>query len=185
MTSPRVSHQPRYYYFEVVECFRKLALTGMMVFFFPESASQIVVGLFLSFSSSIAYSSLRPFVEPDDNFLSEIAQCQIFFVLLSALLSMISSPQYVDADAEAGDLYSELLFGWLMVLVSLLGPAIAVAMLAYELKEHCKAPDGDEPSPDTERAGGEPAAVDAVTDHDAQALAQVQDQIACGEYCEC
>ena len=37
------SYEPRCMYFEVVECARKLMLTGMLVFFFPETPSQVRV----------------------------------------------------------------------------------------------------------------------------------------------
>ena len=39
------SYEPRCLYFEVVECVRKLMLTGMMIFFFPETPSQVCVRL--------------------------------------------------------------------------------------------------------------------------------------------
>ena len=35
------SYEPRCMYFEVVECVRKLLLTGMLIFFFPETPSQV------------------------------------------------------------------------------------------------------------------------------------------------
>ena len=37
------SYEPRCLYFEVVECVRKLMLTGMMIFFFPDTPSQASV----------------------------------------------------------------------------------------------------------------------------------------------
>ena len=51
---------------------------------------------------------------------------------MSALLSLISSDKYTNEEADAGDLYSEVLFGWLMVGVSLVAPAIATAMAFRE-----------------------------------------------------
>ena len=33
-------YEPRCLYFEVIECVRKLMLTGMMIFFFPDTPSQ-------------------------------------------------------------------------------------------------------------------------------------------------
>ena len=103
----------------------------MLVFFFPETPSQIVVGLLLAFASTVIYASYRPYVQSEDDFISEIAQCQIFFILLSALLSLMSST-YDSHDEDAGDLYSEVLFGWLMVGVSLVAPVIATVMAFRE-----------------------------------------------------
>ena len=50
-TNGRVAHlrflfdgyEPRFMYFEIAECARKLLLTGMLVFFFPETPSQVRV----------------------------------------------------------------------------------------------------------------------------------------------
>ena len=103
----------------------------MLVFFFPETPSQIVVGLLIAFASAMVYARYRPFVQSEDDFVSEIAQCQIFFILLTALLSLISS-EYDSHDADAGDLYSEVLFGWLMIGVSLVAPVIATVMAFRE-----------------------------------------------------
>ena len=104
----------------------------MLVFFFPETPSQIVVGLLIAFGSTVIYSRFRPFVEDEDDLVSEIAQCQIFFILLTALLSLISSDNYAKDEADAGDLYSEVLFGWIMVGVSLVAPVIATVMAFRE-----------------------------------------------------
>ena len=104
----------------------------MLVFFFPETPSQIVVGLLIAFASAMVYASYRPYVQSEDDFVSEIAQCQIFFILLTALLSLISSNNYAKDDADAGDLYSEVLFGWLMIGVSLVAPVIATVMAFRE-----------------------------------------------------
>ena len=46
-------YEPRTYLFIVFECVRRLALTGMLIFIFPGSASQIVVGLFVAVFSQL------------------------------------------------------------------------------------------------------------------------------------
>ena len=104
----------------------------MLVFFFPETPSQIAVGLILAFASTVIYARYRPYVRSEDDFISEIAQCQIFFILFSALLSMISSNKYAKDDVDTGDLYSEVFFGWLMIGVSLVAPVLATVMAFRE-----------------------------------------------------
>ena len=96
------------------------------------STAQIFLGLIIAVSSGFIYAYFKPFVEEEDDLVSSIAQYQIFFVLLAALMSLISSSEYVAEDAKAGDLYSDILFGWLLVIVSLIGPGIATAMLLRE-----------------------------------------------------
>ena len=84
---------------------------------------QIIIGVLIAVSSALIYERYKPFVEAEDNLVSSVAQYQIFFVLLAALMSLISSSEYVAEDAKAGDLYSDILFGWLLVMVNLVGPA--------------------------------------------------------------
>ena len=93
---------------------------------------QIIIGILIAVSSALIYERYKPFVEAEDNLVSSVAQYQIFFVLLAALMSLISSSEYVAEDAKAGDLYSDILFGWLLVMVNLIGPGMASAMLLRE-----------------------------------------------------
>ena len=93
---------------------------------------QIIIGVLIAVSSALIYTYYKPFVEAEDNLVSSVAQYQIFFVLLAALMSLISSSEYVAEDAKAGDLYSDILFGWLLVIANLIGPGIASAMLLRE-----------------------------------------------------
>ena len=93
---------------------------------------QIIIGVLIAVSSALIYTYYKPFVEAEDNLVSSVAQYQIFFVLLAALMSLISSSEYVAEDAKAGDLYSDILFGWLLVMVNLVGPGMASAMLLRE-----------------------------------------------------
>ena len=42
------AYTPANMYFEIIECARKLSLTGMLVFCFPDTPSQIIVGLVIA-----------------------------------------------------------------------------------------------------------------------------------------
>ena len=53
-------YEPRTYLFIVFECVRRLALTGMLIFIFPGSASQIVVGLFVAVFSQLIIAAAGP-----------------------------------------------------------------------------------------------------------------------------
>ena len=117
---------------------RKLMLTGVLIFFFPETPSQILVGLLVAFASSLVYCRLNPFTEDEDNLLSNLTQCQTYFAFFAALVSFISSDEYVNANAESGGLYSEALFGWLLVGVGLVSPVFAVVLIARKFVSGCQ-----------------------------------------------
>ena len=81
-----LGYELRTYYFEILECFRKLAIVCLPVFFQPSgSVSQLIFGLivcFLTFGTLMVYA---PYVEEADDRLAQLCQVQIFFALLSSI----------------------------------------------------------------------------------------------------
>jgi len=55
------AYEPRCWYWEVVESVRRLALTGMLVFCMPDSASQLVIGMIISMAAIVVYSEIKPY----------------------------------------------------------------------------------------------------------------------------
>lgn len=56
-------YKPYVFYYEVIECARRILLTGAVVFIFPNSAAQIAVTLMIAFafvSSEMFYPPTRP-----------------------------------------------------------------------------------------------------------------------------
>ena len=78
-------YSKRAFFFEVIECFRKLAMVCMPVFFPIGSVSQLIFGLLVCFITFGAYSTFEPYQEKKNNQLALLAQGQIFFSLLSSI----------------------------------------------------------------------------------------------------
>ncbi len=55
-------YEPRCYLFVVFECGRRLALTGLLIFIYAGSLTQIVVGLFIAFISYGVMMDFRPYI---------------------------------------------------------------------------------------------------------------------------
>ena len=88
----------RAYYFEMVECARKLMIVCMPVFFEPAgSPAQLIFGLVICFLTSCAYSMLEPYAEAADSHLALLAQGQIFFALLASIALSFSPAQFGNA----------------------------------------------------------------------------------------
>ena len=79
-------YEPRTYLFIVFECVRRLALTGMLIFIFPGSASQIVVGLFVAVFSQLIIAAAGPYHEDQDDTLATVGQFQIVLVFISSFV---------------------------------------------------------------------------------------------------
>jgi len=71
--------------FEIIECFRKLALVCMPVAFKPGSVAQLLFGLITCFVTFGLYTNIAPYEEPQANVLAQACQVQIFFTLLSSI----------------------------------------------------------------------------------------------------
>ncbi|CAM9544365.1 unnamed protein product, partial [Choristocarpus tenellus] len=61
------AYRPEVYYYEVVECARRLLLTGYLVFIFPNTAGQAAVACVLSMVTVTVFAFLRPFVDERDS----------------------------------------------------------------------------------------------------------------------
>ena len=81
------SWEQRTYWFEVFEVLRRLALSGVLVLFGPGSAVQAGMSILICSASIKMYSLYNPFREDDDDFLQELAQWQLFMVLLSTVFA--------------------------------------------------------------------------------------------------
>jgi hypothetical protein len=79
------------FYWEVVELLRKFLLTGVMSMVSPGSAAQVVMGLLVAFGAVVAYARLSPYAEPGVNRLGLLAQLNLFFFLLVALLLKVKA----------------------------------------------------------------------------------------------
>ena len=79
-------YKPSVFYFEVIECIRRVALAGVVVFFNPNTASQIAVTLTLTFVFIIISEILDPYLSKWDTWLSRIGHVVVVASVYVALL---------------------------------------------------------------------------------------------------
>ena len=73
-------------YFEVIECVRKTLLLGLPSFFVPGSATQLVLGLLISFLFALVQIRLTPFEDSNDDVLMVACQVELFVTLVTSLV---------------------------------------------------------------------------------------------------
>ncbi|CAM9452577.1 unnamed protein product [Choristocarpus tenellus] len=105
-------YSPGGYYYEVVECARRLILTSILVFTLPNTPGQVAIGCIFAFLSLLVFEVLKPHLDPVDRSLYRTGCMVIFFTNFLALMiqAEVASP-----DSDSGIIYSVLL-----VLVNLL-----------------------------------------------------------------
>lgn len=64
------------YYYEVIECGRRILLTGVLVFIAPNTAAQAAVACMFAFASLVGFELLRPHLDPMDSWLYRLVSCE-------------------------------------------------------------------------------------------------------------
>ena len=92
--SPRVKsicdlwkpYKPSRFYFEVIECTRRISLTGVVVFIYPNTSAQIAMALVMAFVFTLLSEALAPFDVGWDCWISRTGRLIVFIAIFIALL---------------------------------------------------------------------------------------------------
>merc|ERR1711991_605343 len=77
---------PEYWWTEVMECLRKLLLTGFVVFFYEGSALQIFASMVISMIFLVIYTKIEPYLMPSNDTFAIFVHFQVTFTLACTLL---------------------------------------------------------------------------------------------------
>lgn len=79
-------YKPSAYYYELLECGRRILLTGAVVFMYPDTAAQLAVTLMLAFFFAMVAEGLVPYVSRWDIWVSRLGHVVVFVSMFVALL---------------------------------------------------------------------------------------------------
>lgn len=79
-------YKPSVFYYEVIECSRRVLLAGVVVFIDPNTAAQIAVTLMMAFVFVVVSEGLAPYASRWDTWLSRIGHAVVFTSMYVALL---------------------------------------------------------------------------------------------------
>ena len=74
-------YEQRVYWFEVVEVMRRLFLSGVLILFGAGTVTQVVVACGICLMTIKIFLFYAAFDDPDDDFIAEVAQLQLFGIL--------------------------------------------------------------------------------------------------------
>lgn len=80
------AYEPAYWWWEVLELYRKLFLCAILQYVQPDSPSQIIIAIVFTVFYSSFFSFHAPYIADEDDLLMVIAQLEIFSVALASLL---------------------------------------------------------------------------------------------------
>ncbi|CAM9492922.1 unnamed protein product, partial [Laminaria digitata] len=79
-------YKPSIYYYEVIECARRVLLTGAVVFIYPNTSAQIAVTLMIAFVFAMTSEGLAPFASRWDTWISRMGHVVVYVSMYVALL---------------------------------------------------------------------------------------------------
>ncbi|CAM9400274.1 unnamed protein product, partial [Choristocarpus tenellus] len=97
------SYKPDQYYYEVVESVRRIMLTGVVVFIYPNSAAQVAITFFLALGFLWLTEVLRPYQKESDAWLSRVGH---FVVLSSMYVALLLKVDVSDENGASQDVFS-------------------------------------------------------------------------------
>ena len=67
---------PDLYYYEVVECGRRILLTEVLIFVAPNTSMQAAIACIFAFVSLLGFELMRPHADPADSWLYRLVSCR-------------------------------------------------------------------------------------------------------------
>ena len=107
---------------QVIECLRRIMLTGVIVFIFPGDAAQIAVTIVISSAFSLVSEAARPYESDLETWLSRAGHAVLFLSFFAALLYKVDVSNEREASQEA--------FGIVLVVVHV---ALVLTVLFHAL----------------------------------------------------
>jgi hypothetical protein len=82
-------YHEKYYYWEPLDMFRKLVLTGLITFLGKGTVSQLFVAIIVTFFFFCLHIACGPYRQGEDNVLKGCADLELFFVMLVTLVKKL------------------------------------------------------------------------------------------------
>ncbi|CAN0415640.1 unnamed protein product [Ectocarpus sp. 12 AP-2014] len=99
------------YFYEIIECLRRVTLSGVVVFIFPNSTAQIVVTFLIALFFYVVSEALHPYDQWQERWVYRIGHLLTLLGVYLALLPRI--------DTEDEQRSNEVLLGWALVITNI------------------------------------------------------------------
>ncbi|CAM9749701.1 unnamed protein product [Ectocarpus sp. 4 AP-2014] len=133
------AYTPESFYYEVVECARRIMLTGVVVFIFPNDAAQFAITMLIAFFFSLVFEVMSPYKSQTDIWLSRGGHVIVFLSMFDALLLKVEVSDERDQSQSA--FAGVLVAGNVLMVV-----AIVVEVVGICFTSRKKAAEGEETS---------------------------------------
>ena len=109
----------KYWWWEFVELFRKLMLTGIIAFYKPGSPQQLFLAVLLALTFIVGYAREKPYKNPSASDLQLVCQLQIFFTSFAGFAVKMNSLLTAATDGKTENPFSSPGFSSLLLAVGI------------------------------------------------------------------
>ena len=99
-------YKPSAFYYEVIECSRRVLLAGVVVFIYPNTAAQIAISLLMAFVFVVVSEALAPYASRWDTWLNRMGHA---VVCVSVYLALLLKVDVSDERASGQKVFEALL----------------------------------------------------------------------------
>ncbi|CAM9864503.1 unnamed protein product, partial [Ascophyllum nodosum] len=118
-------YKPKRFFYEVIECGRRVLLTGGIVFIYPDTAAQVAVTLMIAFTFAMASEGLNPYASKWDAWVNRMGHV---VVVVSVYLALLLKVDISEERSSSQRLFEVILvFVHACMIVAVLGEALALA----------------------------------------------------------
>eukprot|EP00752_Nemacystus_decipiens_P005318 g4824.t1 len=137
-------YRPERFYYEVVECGRRIMLTGVVVFIFPNDAAQIAITMLSAFFFLAIFEMLRPYESGSDMWMCRGGHVIVFLSMFYLLLLKVD----VSGErSESQDVYGGLLVAAHVLMILAIVVEVAIICRASRRKQVEEEPGSSPASP--------------------------------------
>ena len=134
------AYRPERFYYEVVECGRRILLTGVVVFIFPNTAAQIAITMLIAFFFFAVFEVLSPYTSESDMWLSRGGHVIVFLSMFDLLVLKVDVSD--ERDQSQAAFAGVLVAGHVLMVLAIVVEVIGVCYASRKKK----AVEGEEPS---------------------------------------
>ena len=131
--------KPKYYWFEVLECVRRLLLASIIGIVSQDAAAAPVLGIFICLVFCFIFTNEKPYADPSNSGLSILLAFSLTLFFLAALMMKV--------DVTSDDKSDQNIFGALLIFLFFAGPLAVVGQASLDIVywKHRKGPDDTTP----------------------------------------
>lgn len=127
-------YKPSCFYYEVIECGRRIVLTGVVVFIYPNDTAQIAITIINSFFFFVVSEVLSPYKSASDAWLSRSGHILIFFTMFDVLLLRVDVSQ---ESSESQHIFAGVLVtGHVVMIVAVVVESIGLCYSSRQAKHN-------------------------------------------------